>query len=434
MKVVILGGGLSAVSLAYNIMDRSNIDEIIIIEKEDKLGGLCRSYKMDNVVYDVGPHIIFSKDEQVLEHMKTMLKDNIHMKRRSNQIIHKGTLIQYPFENDLSKLNDKDKFYAINAFINNPYENYNPENMHQFFLKTFGEGITNLYLRPYNEKIWKFDPSYMNTRMVERIPKPPKEDILASANGKTIDGYLHQLYFYYPNNGGMESLVKAYISKFNKKIKIMTNSHIESINKENNVFKIKLSDETILTDTLVSTIPIGEFTELYKRTPKRVFTSSHNLKYNSIIIGIVQVSKDLSGDNFAFYVADSSIIFHRISKLDFLGDNYHEDGKVTYMVEITYRENDIYDKMSDTEILDNIKNGLKKIGFITDDKDILKTNLKRFKYAYVIYDIDYEKNIKIVRRYFEKEKIYLHGRFGNFEYINMDRVIKDSMDLSNNIK
>ena len=53
--------------------------------------------------------------------------------------------------------------------------------MLQFFLVTFGEGITDLFLRPYNEKIWKFDPSMMDTQMVERIPKPPPEDIIRSA-------------------------------------------------------------------------------------------------------------------------------------------------------------------------------------------------------------------------------------------------------------
>lgn len=70
-------------------------------------------------------------------------------------------------------------------------------------MKTFGEGITNIYLRPYNEKIWNFDPAFMDTQMVERIPKPPKEDIIRSASGETIDGYVHQLYFSYPISSGI---------------------------------------------------------------------------------------------------------------------------------------------------------------------------------------------------------------------------------------
>ena len=119
--------------------------------------------------------------------MNELLGENIEKHRRSNRILHKKQFVQYPFENDLSKLPKEDIEYCLNSFLNNPYENYDVQNMLQFFLKTFGEGITNTYLRPYNEKIWKFDPCFMDTQMVERIPNPPKEDIIRSANGETSD-------------------------------------------------------------------------------------------------------------------------------------------------------------------------------------------------------------------------------------------------------
>ena len=118
--------------------------------------------------------------------------------RRSNKILYKKKFIKYPFENELSKLPKKDLDYCLNSFLNNPFENFKYHNMLQFFLKNFGEGITRTYLEPYNRKIWKFDPTFMDTQMVERIPKPPKEDIIKSAKGISTEGYKHQLYFHYP--------------------------------------------------------------------------------------------------------------------------------------------------------------------------------------------------------------------------------------------
>ena len=223
MKVAILGGGLSAISLAYFIQNKETISEISIIEKEDKLGGLCRTFEKNNLKYDVGPHIIFSKDKEILELMSNLLAENKEKHRRSNKIIYKNRFLQYPFENDLSKLDKEDIEYCVNSFLNNPHENIDANNMLQFFLKTFGEGITNIYLKPYNEKIWKFNPELMDTQMVERIPKPPKEDILNSAKGETIDGYLHQLYFLYPKEGGTKELINSFIKNFSKKIKITMN-------------------------------------------------------------------------------------------------------------------------------------------------------------------------------------------------------------------
>ena len=62
---------------------------------------------------------------------------------------------------------------------------------------------------PYNEKIWKYDPSCMDTQMVDRIPKPPLEDIIRSAEGNNSEGYLHQLFFHYPEVGGFQTIVDS---------------------------------------------------------------------------------------------------------------------------------------------------------------------------------------------------------------------------------
>ena len=146
MKLAILGGGLAAISLAYFLQENQQIEEITIFEKEASIGGLCRSIHKDGYTYDIGPHILFSKDKEMLNLMLEVAPETNKL-RRSNQIIHKGRYVQYPFENDLSKLPSEDLNYAVTAFQNNPYENYEAQNMLQFFLKTFGEGITNLYLR-----------------------------------------------------------------------------------------------------------------------------------------------------------------------------------------------------------------------------------------------------------------------------------------------
>lgn len=45
MNYTILGGGLSAISLAYYLQEDPNISEIRILEKDDTLGGLCRTYE-----------------------------------------------------------------------------------------------------------------------------------------------------------------------------------------------------------------------------------------------------------------------------------------------------------------------------------------------------------------------------------------------------
>lgn len=435
MNYTILGGGLSAISLAYYLQNNENIDEIHILEKDNVPGGICRTYKKEGIEYDVGPHIIFSKNKEILDLMNNLLGENNEKHRRSNRILHKKRFVQYPFENDLSKLPQEDIDYCVNAFLHNPYENYDAKNMLQFFLKTFGEGITNTYLRPYNEKIWKFDPAFMDTQMVERIPKPPKEDIIRSAKGETIDGYLHQLYFTYPKHGGTEALIKAFISKLNSKVTIHTNSKVESVEKSSNGYKILTSSGVLEADKIVSTMPVNELCHIYKddNKPQEILNTADNLRYNSIAICIVNVKKDYAGDNYAFMVADKNVRFHRISKLDFMGEGYHIDGTATYMSEITYRKNDLNDKATDEELISKVIEGLETIGFIDSKEDVNFTDIRRFEYAYVIYDLKHRENMDKIKDYFAKQGIYLNGRFGSFEYLNMDAIINQSKQLAESI-
>lgn len=430
MKIFILGGGLSAISLAYFMQNNRNIEEIIISEKEERLGGLCRSFRVNGIFYDIGPHIIFSKDQDILNFMNTLLDENKEIIRRSNRILYKNSFIQYPFENDLSKLPKEELDYCLDSFLNNPYEKYRPENMLQYFLKTFGEGITNIYLRPYNEKIWKFDPCFMGSQMVERIPKPPKEDILRSAQGETVDGYIHQLYFTYPKMFGIEALLKAFVNNFSNKTKIYTNNEVLEIRKKKKYFLIKTFEREIVSEKVISTIPLNVLTEIYDGSSKEILEAGRKLKYNSIIIVIINVRADCSGDNFAFMIPDKNIIFHRISKLDYLGEKYHIKDSATYMIEITYRKNDIIDKLPKEMLIDKIAANLIDIGFIETKDDVNFTDIRRFEYAYVIYDLEHRKNVSKIVDFFETEGVKLNGRFGEFEYLNMDAVIRHSKDLS----
>lgn len=427
MKYVILGGGLSAISTAFFLQERNDAEEILILEKEERPGGLCRSITKDGYTYDIGPHILFSKDKEMLSLMLEVLGEKNDL-RRSNQIIYKGRYVQYPFENDLSKLPKEDLDYCVAHFLNNPYENYEAENMLQFFLKTFGEGITNAYLRPYNEKIWKYDPCFMDTQMVDRIPKPTHEEIMRSASGETVDGYVHQLYFHYPSSGGIEAVVQGFIKRLDSKCTLLCGEKITELRKVKDRFEVVSNGKKIKADRIISTIPLQELKTICEM-PDKVAESIHNLRYNSILIAFVKTKEDLCGNNFAFMNPEKDIIFHRISKMDFLGEKYQCNSGATYMVEITYREKDHIDSLPEEVLKEKIAYGMKKISFVRDEKDIEFMNLTRHPYAYVIYDLNHKKNMNIVREYCCSQGIFLNGRFGNFEYWNMDRVIRESKNL-----
>ncbi len=176
--------------------------------------------------------------------------------------------------------------------------------MLEFFLATFGEGITNIYLRPYNEKIWKFDPAFMDTQMVDRIPKPPPEDIIKSAKGEASEGYLHQLHFYYPKRGGVQTLLDAFISRLREKVTVCVGAGIDRVVRDGAKWRVATADgKTREYNRLISTIPIPELIcRLQPAVPQPVAHAAQGLKFNSIAICMVHVRRDHLGDNFAVMV------------------------------------------------------------------------------------------------------------------------------------
>ena len=202
MNVGILGGGICGLALQRFLSHTSEV-----LEAESRPGGLCRTFSKEGFSYDIGGHILFSKNQDINALVDRLLGDNVNHCRRGNKILFKGRYVKYPFENDLAALDKEDCFACLMGFLQ--ADGAKPANFEAWMYSTFGRGIAESYLIPYNRKIWKTEPRDMGVEWVERIPKPPLEDVVKSALGIETEGYTHQLYFRYPLYGGIESLIAA---------------------------------------------------------------------------------------------------------------------------------------------------------------------------------------------------------------------------------
>ena len=211
----------------------------------------------------------------------------------------------------------------------------------------------------------------------------------------------HQLYFNYPKYGGIQALFNTFKNQLDKKkIRIITDCKIKKIVKEKNKLIFDSDKAKFYTDKIVSTIPINSLHN-YIRMNKKIRKVSKQLKYNSIIICIFNIKGNQAGKNFALMIPDKKIIFHRISKLDFLGKSYSIKNSTTFEIEITYRKGDRISKMSKNAIFSDIEKGLKNLKFINKKSDINFKSMKKFQYAYVIYDLHHRKNVDFLIKSYE---------------------------------
>ena len=437
MTTAIIGGGLTGVTLARLLAGQG--EEVIILERDERYGGLCRSHTENGFTFDDGgSHIIFSRDAEVQSFMRDVLQGNKAERNRNTKIFFKGAYVKYPFENGLSELPPEDRFYCINEYIKTliaPEKGklQPPENLPEWILYTFGAGIADLYMIPYNEKIWNYPAEKMSLHWVDgRIPRPPVEDIIKSAIGIETEGYTHQSVFTYPVTGGIEALVRAIAAPIEDKIRC--GFSVSSLQKTADGFIISNGTETIVADRCISTIPPQELLACLSDVPQEIREAIAALRYNSLYSVCLGVSRPVNDYSWLYVPQTELGMFNRISFPSNYSDAVAPAGQSSVLAEITFNEGDDVSRMTDDAIISHTVAGLVEMNILESPDDVVYSTVRRQDYAYVVYDLAYQENISKVLSYLRDEGIEPLGRFGEFEYLNMDGCIRrvlDFLDLKN---
>jgi protoporphyrinogen oxidase len=427
MKTAILGGGLTGLTLGYLMTQQGQDFEIL--EREKECGGLMRTVRTEGFTFDYGgSHIIFSKNEKILKFMLELLKKNKVKNRRNTKVLYRGRYVNYPFENGLADLSKEENFECLDHFIQNLIkkekgELRRPKNLREWCFYTFGEGIAEKYLIPYNSKIWKYPPEKIGLEWVERIPDPPVTDIIKSSLGIETEGYMHQLNFYYPKKGGIQALIGSLEQKMMDRV--LKGFEVKKIDKEDDQWIVSNGNSKRLYDRIVSTIPIQALIKAVG-APRKVQDSASKLKHNSLISVMIGLEKSKVNNFSWLYIPDQKTLSHRVSFPSNFSPKAAPAGKSSAMAEVTCNIGSEVWMMKDEDIVDQIVSELHRMRVI-DKVDVCFAGIKRSDYAYVINDVDYSKNLKIASDYFTCIGIDLVGRFAEFKYLNMDECIKSAM-------
>jgi len=424
MKIGVLGGGISGLVVAG-----ATSHEAEVLEAGDRIGGHCQSLLKDGYTFDLGgPHILFSRNEEILDYMLHKVGENAVKWRRNNVIFYAGRYVKYPFENSLYDLSSEDRYECLYHYLHNDHPE--PTNFKEWIYHTFGTGIAEKYMLPYNEKIWNIGAEQMSLDWVEgRVPKPPVEDVIKSAVGVETEGYTHQLYFYYPLEGGIESLPLAYAADCSD---IVTGFRASKVWREGNAWQVSDGRTTKTYDKLVSTIPVQSLIAALPDVPDDVVDAVQALKFNSLSLIMIGARTDSPPPYTAIYVPETKYLFHRLSfPLNFT-DNGAPDGRFAVAAEVTTNAGDGVHEMSDAELTDRVIAGLADMNLL-DPGAVEFQEVHREEYAYVVRTFDYSKNLNLALAYLNDLGIVSVGRNAEFEYINMDEATRRALETAKSL-
>lgn len=413
-KIGIVGAGLSGLAIA------NNIKNAVVFESESRPGGLLRTDTIEGYTFDTGgSHIIFSKDDETLFEMLATIGNYVEHRRRT-YIFYNNQFIKYPFENGISMLPAEERFQILKDFVENMIrEKKEPENLLEWFYYVFGREITDRYLKPYNEKIWKRNLEEISLDWVGgRVPNPPVDDILRSAVGIETEGYTHQLRFFYPLKGGIETLAKSLAEK----VDVRVSEAVRKIEIGEGEVVVETTRGQYEFDKLVYTAPLTHLPKIMDCD--EIEGEIQKLDYNSLTVVGLGV-KDKVPNFHWLYFPQSDIVFHRIAFLSNYSPYMAPDGCSTIIAEISRKPGERI-----SNICERVIGDLVDVGF---DFNVEVCRAWEWEHAYVVYNHHYREAVEKIRVYLREKNIIPFGRFGGWKYLNMDAVMAQAKALARNI-
>ena len=153
-KILIVGAGLTGCTVAWRLA-QEGID-VVLLEREDVIGGLVRSDHMNGVLYEPhGSHIFHTEDEEVWELANRMTPFNDYRHRVDINV--EGKLHNWPIL--LSDIEHQSRGDEILAELKER-EGVDSEtraaaaNFEEWCLELMGPILYERYIRPYTEKQW----------------------------------------------------------------------------------------------------------------------------------------------------------------------------------------------------------------------------------------------------------------------------------------
>lgn len=419
---IVLGCGWAGILAAYKLA-KCNAT-VLCVEKEQKPGGLLRSECHRGFVIDVGgSHVIFSKDDQILNALIELLGANVVRNARSSFIELKGKLIPYPIETGLHVLPPEDRFEAVKSFLEvmlSRCKDFEPKNLLEWIYYMFGSWIAKNYLEPYNRKLWKRSLDQISLDWISipgRLPLPDWKEVTKAAVGLPSTGYKEQAVFYYPARDGIEALFNSVYEKaLSLGVRILTNVSIQSLKVVND--GVVVNNTLKARKYLVNTTPLQGLVKAFEGDDHMTEYLKY-FDYNKVIVIAIGVNRPAPPYHWV-YVPDERIVFHRYSWISNYSPNNAPTKQSLALLEITV-------KKGETVTSDLKARALRDFMKLTnlDENDIIFVRSYVNEYGYPIHTLKIKEARDVILEWLKERKTISIGRWGSWTYWNMDQVYRN---------
>ncbi len=438
-KIVIIGAGPTGLGAAYRLHELG-YDNWVLYEKSDEVGGHATSH-VDNkgFVWDEGGHVIFSHYKYFDNLIDSVLGKEQHERIRESWIVKGESLVPYPFQSNLRYL---PKDVQVKCLVGAAKAASNgggreAANFRDWVLATFGEGIADAFMFPYNSKVWTTPLEQMSKSWIaDRVAVMDFKRLLENVLYERDDvSWGPNSKFKFPLHGGTGEIYRRMAKIFAGKIQ--TGKKLAEIDPVRR--RVSFADGTGDTyDVLISTAPLDLFVKMMKPADNKLLDASKGLEHNNLLVLGLGLKKKIETGMCWIYFTDEDMPCYRATYFSHYSPNNVPNGDTeqysSLMCEMSFRVGETPDP---EKILDQVTTGLIKAKLLeeADRRCVVSRYHRVVEYSYPIPTLGRDPALAVLQPALLSQGIYSRGRFGAWRYEigNMDHSVMMGVEAVNNI-
>ncbi|KAK3297673.1 uncharacterized protein B0H64DRAFT_129633 [Chaetomium fimeti] len=446
VDVLVIGAGPTGLGAAKRL-DHINGPSWMIIDSNEKAGGLASTdVTPEGFLYDVGGHVIFSHYKYFDDCINEALPkdDDWYTHQRISYVRYKNLWVPYPFQNNISMLPKEDQVKCIDGLIDasmaSRVATTKPKDFDEWILRTCGEGVADVFMRPYNYKVWAVPTTKMQCEWLgERVAAPNLKLVTQNVIlNKVAGNWGPNSTFRFPARDGTGGIWIAVSDTLPKEKKVYgQKGEVTKVDAQKKTVTLK-DGTTIGYGKLINTMAVDALVE--KMGNQELVTLSKGLFYSSthvIGVGIRGERPERIGDKCWLYFPEDNCPFYRATifsnyspynqpqadaKLPTL---YNADGSKaktseakegpywSIMLEVSQST---MKPVDEENLLKDCIQGLINTEMIKPEDEIVSTYHRKFDHGYPTPSLEREGVLKQLLPKLQDMDIWSRGRFGSWRY------------------
>lgn len=421
-RILIVGAGPTGMGAACRL-EELGYTNFLLVDAGDHAGGLASSFVDEQgFTWDVGGHVLFSHYAYFDAAMQTALGEDgwLHHERESWVWI-ADRFVPYPFQNNLRYLPADMIDKALRGLASRPPSIASPrQDFGAWILQTFGEAIRDIFMAPYNFKVWAFPLERLSAGWVdERVAVVDMSRVLENILLHKDDrSWGPNNTFRFPKYGGTGAIWRALAQRIGSE-RVRYGTRIRCIDHKRQIAAADGGDH-LAYDQILSTMPLDVLATtldpildpVMEAAPKLLRSHTH-----VVGIGLTGAMPAALTKKCWMYFPEDNCPFYRVTVFSHYSPNNVPDpqtGKYWSLLAETSESNvKVVDRAT---IVEQTIRGLLNTRLIHSEDQVVSTWRYTAEHGYPTPSLERDELLRKIEPALARAGITSRGRFGAWRY------------------